>query len=50
VPIAMAAFYERWLWITKIFFAGESRLSPRAVRLRPPAIGGFVEEDEHEQP
>jgi len=26
----MAAFYERWLWITKIFFAGESRLSPRA--------------------
>jgi len=28
----MRAFYERWLWIMKIFFVEESRLSPRAVR------------------
>src|ERR1700683_2944674 len=27
----MRAFYERWLWIMKIFFVEESRLSPRAV-------------------
>jgi hypothetical protein len=26
----MRAFYERWLWIMKIFFVEESRLSPRA--------------------
>jgi hypothetical protein len=29
----MRAFYERWLWIMKIFFVEESRLSPRAVRV-----------------
>jgi TolB-like protein len=32
LPIAMRAFYERWLWIMKIFFVQESRLSPRAVK------------------
>jgi len=30
VPIAMRAFYERWLWIMKLFSVQESRLSPRA--------------------
>jgi len=32
VPIAMRAFYERWLWIMKLFSVQESRLSPRAVK------------------
>jgi len=29
----MRAFYERWLWIMKLFSVQESRLSPRAVNL-----------------
>src|ERR1700683_3065987 len=28
----MRAFYERWLWIMKLFSVQESRLSPRAVK------------------
>jgi hypothetical protein len=32
VPIAMRAFYERWLWIMKLFSVQESRLSPRAAK------------------
>jgi hypothetical protein len=43
VPIAMRAFYERWLWIMKLFSVQESRLSPRAAntsRLGGCADGG----------
>jgi hypothetical protein len=38
LPIAMRAFYERWLWIMKIFFVEESRLSPRAVNWQKQAL------------
>src|ERR1700723_2936938 len=30
----MRAFYERWLWIMKLFPVQESRLSPRAAKAR----------------